>query len=117
VVLFYYAARQQVSLGASEGTNNKLKVITRRAFSFRTYETFEVAPLSCGPGELSQPPTGSAVRVLLLRGETSQSQIARASTSPSMHAPSPALEVSEADARVAIEEVDEIPESVIVGGR
>jgi transposase len=61
LILNWFHARQQVSLGATEGMNNKLKVITRRAFGFRTYEALEVA-LYHALGDLPQPPTGSAHR-------------------------------------------------------
>jgi transposase len=43
LILNWFKAREQVSLGATEGMNNKLKVITRRAFGFRTYTVMEIA--------------------------------------------------------------------------
>ena len=43
LILNWFKARRQVSMGATEGMNNKLKVITRRAFGFRTYGAMEVA--------------------------------------------------------------------------
>ena len=43
LILNWFRARGQVSTGAVEGLNNKLKVITRRAFGFRTYRVTEIA--------------------------------------------------------------------------
>jgi len=43
LILNYFRARGTIALGAVEGLNNKLKVITRRAFGFRTFEATEVA--------------------------------------------------------------------------
>ncbi len=54
LILNWFKARNQVSLGATEGMNNKLKVITRRAYGLRTYEAMEVA-LYHGLGGLPDP--------------------------------------------------------------
>lgn len=54
LILNWFQARNQVSLGATEGMNNKLKVITRRAFGFRTYDAMEVA-LYHALGDLPDP--------------------------------------------------------------
>lgn len=43
LILNWFRARGLISTGAVEGMNNKLKVITRRAFGFRTYRATEVA--------------------------------------------------------------------------
>lgn len=43
LILNYFRARGTIALGAVEGLNNKLKVITRRAYGFRTFEKAEVA--------------------------------------------------------------------------
>jgi transposase len=43
LILNWFKARDQVSLGATEGMNNKLKVITRRSFGFRTYKVMEIS--------------------------------------------------------------------------
>jgi len=43
LILNWFRARGQVSTGAVEGMNNKLKVITRRAYGFRTYRALQVA--------------------------------------------------------------------------
>ena len=61
LILNWFKAREQVSLGATEGMNNKLKVITRRAFGFRTYEALEVA-LYHALGHLPDPLTQLAHR-------------------------------------------------------
>jgi transposase len=54
LILNWFHARDHVSLGATEGSNNKLKVITRRAFGFRTYPAMEVA-LYHALGDLPDP--------------------------------------------------------------
>jgi len=61
LILNWFKARDQVSLGATEGMNNKLKVITRRAFGFRTYAAMEVA-LYHALGDLPDPADKSAHR-------------------------------------------------------
>lgn len=43
LILNWFRARGLVSTGAVEGLNNKLKVITRRAFGFRTFRAVEIA--------------------------------------------------------------------------
>ena len=43
LILNWFRARGLVSTGAVEGMNNKLKVITRRAFGFRTFRAVEIA--------------------------------------------------------------------------
>jgi transposase len=54
LILNWFKACRQVSMGATEGMNNKLKVITRRAFGFRTYAAVEVA-LYHALGDLPDP--------------------------------------------------------------
>jgi transposase len=54
LILNWFRARGMVALGAVEGLNNKLKVITRRAFGFRSYRKTEVA-LYHGLGRLPEP--------------------------------------------------------------
>ena len=61
LILNWFKAREQVSLGATEGMNNKLKVITRRAFGFRTYDAMEIA-LYHALGHLPDPLTQFAHR-------------------------------------------------------
>src|SRR5713101_4220193 len=56
-------ARGMISAGTVEGMNNQLKVITRRAYGFRTYRTIEVAlyhTLGKLPDPQDLPPTDSA---------------------------------------------------------
>jgi transposase len=54
LMLNWFRARGQVSGGAVEGFNNKAKVITRRAFGFRTFRAAEIA-LYHGLGALPEP--------------------------------------------------------------
>lgn len=54
LILNWFRARGLVSTGAVEGMNNKLKVITRRAFGFRTYRATEIA-LYHSLGDLPDP--------------------------------------------------------------
>ena len=54
LILNWFRAKGLVSTGAVEGLNNKLKVITRRAFGFRTYRATEIA-LYHALGELPDP--------------------------------------------------------------
>jgi transposase len=54
LILNWFRARGQVSTGAVEGLNNRLKVITRRAFGFRTYDAMETA-LYHALGDLPDP--------------------------------------------------------------
>jgi len=37
LILNWFKARGEVSTGATEGLNNKIRVVTRRAYGFRTY--------------------------------------------------------------------------------
>lgn len=43
LVLNYFRARKEYSSGAVEGMNNKVKVVTRRSYGFRTVNTLKVA--------------------------------------------------------------------------
>jgi len=43
LLLNWFRAQGEISSGAVEGLNNKIRVITRRAYGFRTYEAMEVA--------------------------------------------------------------------------
>jgi transposase len=54
LLLNWFRARGQVSAGSVEGFNNKAKVITRRAFGFRTFRAVEIA-LYHGLGALPEP--------------------------------------------------------------
>jgi transposase len=54
LLLNWFKARGNIALGTVEGMNNRLKVITRRAFGFRTYRATEVA-LYHALGKLPDP--------------------------------------------------------------
>ncbi len=53
-----------ISTGTVEGMNNRLKVITRRAYGFRTYRAIEVA-LYHTLGKLPDPQDLSGPQILL----------------------------------------------------
>lgn len=61
LILNWFRARGMLSTGATEGMNNKLKVITRRAFGFRTFQATEIA-LYHALGNLPDPATQLAHR-------------------------------------------------------
>lgn len=54
LLLNWFKARGLIALGAVEGLNNRLKVITRRAYGFRTYRATEIA-LYHALGKLPDP--------------------------------------------------------------
>lgn len=54
LILNWFRARGEISAGAVEGMNNKLKLITRRAYGFRTSKAAMVA-LYHGLGRLPEP--------------------------------------------------------------
>lgn len=56
LLLNWFRARGEISAGAVEGFNNKAKVITRRAFGFRTFRAIEIA-LYHGLAALPEPET------------------------------------------------------------
>jgi transposase len=43
LILNWFRARGEVSSGAVEGLNNKIRVVTRRSYGFRTYKAMEIA--------------------------------------------------------------------------
>lgn len=43
LILNWFKAKGEVSTGVVEGLNNKIRVVTRRAYGFRTYEAMETA--------------------------------------------------------------------------
>jgi transposase len=43
LLLNWFRARGEVSSGAVEGLNNKIRVVTRRSYGFRTYNAMEIA--------------------------------------------------------------------------
>jgi transposase len=54
LILNWFRARGEMSSGPVEGMNNKLKVITRKAYGFKTFKAAEVA-LYHGLGKLPVP--------------------------------------------------------------
>lgn len=54
LILNWFRARRQISAGAVEGLNNKLKLITRRSYGFRGFRVAEVA-LYHNLGALPEP--------------------------------------------------------------
>ncbi|HEV8495155.1 MAG TPA: transposase, partial [Candidatus Angelobacter sp.] len=43
LLLNWFRAKGEVSSGAVEGLNNKIRVVTRRSYGFRTYKAMEIA--------------------------------------------------------------------------
>ena len=43
LLLNWFRAKGEVSAGAVEGLNNKIRVVTRRSYGFRTYDAMEMA--------------------------------------------------------------------------
>jgi len=56
LILNWFRAKGQVSGGAVEGLNNKIRVVTRRSYGFRTYHAMEMA-LYHNLGHLPEPPS------------------------------------------------------------
>jgi len=56
LLLNWFRAKGQISAGAVEGLNLKVKLTTRKAFGFRTYRAIEIA-LYHTLGALPEPPT------------------------------------------------------------
>ena len=54
LILNWFKARGEVATGATEGLNNKIRVVTRRAYGFRTYKAIEIA-LYHNLGKLPEP--------------------------------------------------------------
>jgi transposase len=55
LLLNWFRAKGEISSGAVEGLNNKIRVVTRRSYGFRTYEAMEIA-LYHTLGRLPEPP-------------------------------------------------------------
>ena len=55
LLLNWFRARGEISSGAVEGLNNKMRVVTRRSYGFRTYRGMELA-LYHNLGRLPEPP-------------------------------------------------------------
>lgn len=54
LILNWFRAKGEISSGAVEGLNNKIRVVTRRSYGFRTYKAMEVA-LYHALGRLPEP--------------------------------------------------------------
>src|SRR5438876_11682410 len=54
LILNWFRAKGEISNGAVEGLNNKIRVVTRRSYGFRTYEAMEIA-LYHNVGRLPEP--------------------------------------------------------------
>jgi len=54
LILNWFQAKGEVSSGAVEGLNNKIRVVTRRAYVFRTFKAMELA-LYHNLGRLPEP--------------------------------------------------------------
>ena len=54
LILNWFRARGEISSGAVEGLNNKIRVVTRRSYGFRTYKAMEIA-LYHNLGRLPEP--------------------------------------------------------------
>lgn len=54
LILNWFKAKGEVSSGAVEGLNNKIRVVTRRSYGFRTYQAMELA-LYHNLGRLPEP--------------------------------------------------------------
>jgi transposase len=54
LILNWFRAKGEISAGAVEGLNNKIRVVTRRAYGLRTYEAMEIA-LYHNLGRLPEP--------------------------------------------------------------
>jgi transposase len=50
----WFRAKGELSSGAVEGLNNKIRVVTRRSYGFRTYEAMEMASYQT-LGKLPEP--------------------------------------------------------------
>jgi transposase len=55
LLLNWFRAKGEISAGAVEGLNHKLRVVTRRSYGFRTYRAMEIA-LYHTLGRLPEPP-------------------------------------------------------------
>jgi transposase len=43
LLMNWFRAKGEISAGAVEGLNNKIRVVTRRSYGFRTFEAMEIA--------------------------------------------------------------------------
>ena len=56
LIMNWFIAKGEVSSGTVEGLNNKIRVVTRRSYGFRTYDAMETA-LYHNLGHLPEPPS------------------------------------------------------------
>ena len=56
LLLNWFRAKGEISSGAVEGLNNKIRVVTRRSYGFRTFDAMEIA-LYHTLGRLPEPET------------------------------------------------------------
>ena len=56
LLMNWFRAKGEISTGAVEGLNNKIRVVTRRSYGFRTYHAMELA-LYHTLGRLPEPPS------------------------------------------------------------
>src|SRR5215471_17385568 len=61
LILNWFRAKGEISSGAVEGLNNKIRVVTRRSYGFRTYDAMEVA-LYHTLGRLPEPESAHRFR-------------------------------------------------------
>ena len=54
LILNWLKAKEEISSGGVEGLNNKIRVVTRRSYGFRTYNAMEIA-LYHNLGRLPEP--------------------------------------------------------------
>src|SRR5665647_2382541 len=54
LILNWFRAKGEISNGAVEGLNNKIRVVTRRSYGFRTFDAMEIA-LYHNLGRLPEP--------------------------------------------------------------
>lgn len=61
LLLNWFRAKGEISTGVVEGLNNKIRVVTRRSYGFRTYDAMEVA-LYHTLGRLPEPESAHRFR-------------------------------------------------------
>lgn len=54
LLLNWFLAKGKIALGCVEGFNNKAKVVTKRSYGFRSYDTLKIA-LYHALGDLPEP--------------------------------------------------------------
>ena len=56
LILNWFCPKGEISAGTVEGLNNKIRVVTRRSYGFRTYKAMEI-DLYHNLGRLPEPET------------------------------------------------------------